>query len=156
MHPNVIDDPRAIEDLLARTHRIAVLGIKTEAQPEQPAFNVPRFLVESGYDVVPVPVYYPKVTTILGRPVYRKVADVPGPIDMVDVFRRPEDLMPHLEDLLAAKPASVWLQQGIHDDVFAERLAERGILVVQDRCIMTELRLRAALRRRALREDASR
>jgi len=146
MHPNVIDDPQAIGELLARTRRIAVLGIKTEAQADQPAFYVPKFVAESGFDVVPVPVYYPNVTTILGRPVFRRVADVPGPIDMVNVFRRSQDLAPHLDDLLAAKPASVWLQQGIQDDTFAEQLAQQGILVVQDRCLMVELRLRAARR----------
>jgi hypothetical protein len=148
MHPNVIDEPEAITHLLARTKRVAVLGMKTERQPDAPAFYVPRYLVEMGFDVVPVPVYYPEVTAILGRPVYRRVADVPPPIDMVNVFRPSKDLMPHLDDILAAKPASVWLQQGIRDDDFAERLASAGIQVVQDRCLMVELRLREALRRR--------
>jgi predicted CoA-binding protein len=151
MHPLVIDDYDSITRLLEGTHRVAVLGIKTEEQAEQPAFYVPRFLVEMGFDVVPVPVYYPDVTTILGRAVYRRVAEipVPPPIDMVNVFRRPQDLASHLDDLLAAKPRSVWLQQQIRDDAFAERLAEAGVTVVQDRCMMVELRLRAALRRKA-------
>lgn len=149
MHPLVIDDFDPITKLLESTKRIAVLGIKTEAQADQPAFYVPQFLAEMGFDVVPVPVYYPDVTTILGAPVYRKVADVPvpPPIDMVNVFRRSKDLAPHLDDLLAAKPRSVWLQQQIRDDAFAEKLAEAGITVVQDRCLMVELRLREALRR---------
>jgi predicted CoA-binding protein len=147
MHPLVIDDADAITKLLERTRRIAVLGIKTEAQADQAAFYVPQFLVTSGFDVVPVPVYYPDVTKILDRPVYRKVADVPVPpaIDLVNVFRRSKDLAAHLDDLLAAKPNAVWLQQQIRDDSFAERLAEADITVVQDRCIMVELRLRAAL-----------
>jgi len=149
VHPNVIDDAEAIGALLARTRRICVLGIKTEAQADQPAFYVPKFLVDSGFDVVPVPVYFPEVTTILGRPVYRRVADVRPPIDMVNVFRRSKDLMPHLPDLIAAKPHSVWLQQQIRDDDFADALARAGIVVVQDRCLMVELRLRAALGRRA-------
>jgi predicted CoA-binding protein len=147
MHPLVIDDFDAITALLEGTRRIAVLGIKTEAQADQPAFYVPRFLVEMGFDVVPVPVYYPEVTEILGRPVYRRVADVPPPVDMVNVFRRSKDLGKHLDDLLAAKPRAVWLQQQIRDDAFANRLAEAGITVVQDRCLMVELRLRQALRR---------
>jgi uncharacterized protein len=147
MHPLVIDDKDSIDALLERTRRIAVLGIKTEAQAEQPAFYVPKALVEMGFDVVPVPVYYPEATTILGRPVYRRLIDVPPPIDMVNVFRRSKDLAPHLDDILAAKPKSVWLQQLIRDDAFAERLAEAGITVVQDRCLMVELRLRLALRR---------
>jgi predicted CoA-binding protein len=149
MHPNVIDDADAIGELLEATRRIAVLGIKPEHRAEAPAFYVPSYLVDMGFDVVPVPVYYPEVTTILGRPIYRTVAAIPPPpVDMVNVFRRSKDLMPHLADLLAARPRSVWLQQGIRDDDFAERLAEAGIKVVQDRCLMVELRLRQALRRR--------
>jgi predicted CoA-binding protein len=142
MHPNVIDDADAIGELLASTHRIAVLGIKTEAQEGQPAFDIPKYLVAHGFDVVPVPVYYPDITTILGRPVFRRVAEVSPPVDMVDVFRRPQDLMPHLADLLLAKPRSVWLQQGIRHDDFAEQLAQVGIKVVQDRCLMVELEIR--------------
>ncbi len=126
-----------------------MLGIKTEAQADQPAFYVPKYLLDAGFDVVPVPVYFPDATHILGRAVYRRVVDVPAPVDMVNVFRRSKDLAAHLDDLLAAKPKSVWLQQQIRDDAFAERLAEAGILVVQDRCLMVELRLRAALRRKS-------
>ncbi|WP_394839294.1 CoA-binding protein [Pendulispora rubella] len=148
MHEKVIDEPRGIEELLVRTHRIAVLGIKTEAQANQPAFYVPQYLVNAGFDVIPVPVYYPDAKIILGRPVVRRLADVPPPVDMVNVFRRPEDLMPHLDDILAAKPASVWLQQGIRHDAFAERLAESGITVVQDRCLMVEARMRGTRLRR--------
>ena len=141
MHPLVSNDTAVITDVLAATRRIAVLGIKTEAQADQAAFYVPKYLVEAGYDIVPVPVYYPEVTMILDRPVVRRVQDA-GPIDMVNVFRRPRDLASHLEDILAAKPKSVWLQQGIRDDAFAEALAAAGISVVQDRCLMVELRAR--------------
>jgi hypothetical protein len=80
------------------------------------------------------------VTEILGQPVYRKVADVPGSIDCVDVFRRPQDLMPHLDDLIAARPSVVWLQAWIRHDDFARALAEQGIRVVQDRCLMVDHR----------------
>ncbi len=146
MHPNVIDDAGAIGELLANTHRIAVLGIKTEAQEGQPSFDIPKYLVAHGFDMVPVPVYYPDVTAILGRPVFRRVADISPPVDMVDVFRRSVDLMPHLPDLLLAKPKSVWLQQGIRDDAFAEQLAQAGIKVVQDRCLMVELAIRGRRR----------
>ena len=127
-------------DLLARTHRIAVLGIKPESRAGQAAHYVPKYLRDAGFEVVPVPVYYPEVTEILGQKVYRKLVDVPGPVDMVNVFRRPIDLMPHLEDILAKKPASVWLQLGIRDDAFAAELTKAGIEVVQDRCLMVEHR----------------
>src|SRR5690349_18511600 len=143
----IIDDNEPITELLAQTKRIAVLGIKPESEAHKPAHYVPKFLVEVGFDVVPVPVYFPDLTEILGQKVYRKVADVPPPIDMVNVFRRSEDLMAHLPDILAAKPKSVWMQQGIRDDEFAKRLSDAGITVVQDRCLMVELKVRAALRR---------
>lgn len=133
-----------IPSVLAATRRIAVLGIKTEQQANQPAFYVPQYLVEAGFDVIPVPVYHPEVNTILGRPVYRRLVDVPGDIDMVNVFRRPQDLPQHLDDLLAARPKAVWFQLGIRHDEMAQRLREAGIRVVQDRCLMVEHRRLAA------------
>ncbi|MDX2009537.1 MAG: CoA-binding protein [Myxococcaceae bacterium] len=135
----LIDDEAGIEALVNRSRRIAVLGIKTEAQAGQPAFDVPEYLDEQGLEVIAVPVYYPQVTTILGQPVFRTVAAIPGgPVDLVDVFRRPVDLMPHLDDLLAARPKAVWLQLGIRHDDFARRLVDAGIDVVQDRCLLVD------------------
>jgi len=144
MHPLIVSDASAITLLLARSKRIAVLGIKTEAQVGQPAFDVPAYMLAAGFDVVPVPVYYPDATHILGQPVYRTVSaiPVPPPVDLVNVFRRPQDLAKHTQDLLAAKPHAVWLQQGIRDDAFALTLAQAGITVVQDRCILVEHRVR--------------
>ncbi|MDE0853203.1 MAG: CoA-binding protein [Nevskia sp.] len=135
---SLVEDAGGIRRLLAATRRIAVLGIKTEAQAGQPAFYVPRYLLAAGLDVVPVPVYYPEVTRILGQPVYRRLADIPGAIDLVDVFRRPQDIPAHLDDILAKRPAAVWFQLGIRNDAAAERLARAGIRVVQDRCLMVE------------------
>ena len=135
---HLIDDDAGIARLLERTRRIAVLGIKT-ADTGQPAYYVPRYAQQAGYDVVPVPVYYPEVIEILGQPVYRAVADVSPPVDMVNVFRRPKDIPPHVDDIIAARPASVWFQLGIRHDAAAERLARAGIDVVQDRCLLVEL-----------------
>lgn len=142
MDPNVITSAEGIRELLEDTKRIAVLGIKTEAQADQPAYYVPKYCVDAGFDVVPVPVYYPDATSILGRPVVRRLEDVSPPADMINVFRRSKDLAAHLDDILAVKPKSVWLQQGIKNAAFAERLAGAGIKVVQDRCLMVELRSR--------------
>jgi predicted CoA-binding protein len=135
----VLERDDDIGALLARTRRVAVLGIKT-AETMQPAYYVPEYAQRAGYEIVPVPVYYPEVKEILGAPVYRKLVEVPGPIDMVDVFRRPKDLAMHLDDILATRPKSVWLQLGIRDDAFAAKLADAGIEVVQDRCLLVELR----------------
>ncbi len=134
------DDENRIAELLGSARRVAVLGIKTEVQSGQPAYYVPAALQKMGLQIVPVPVYFPAVQEILGEKVYRKVSDVPGEIDIVDVFRRSGDVAQHLPDLLAKHPRAVWLQSGIRDDRTAESLARAGILVVQDRCLMVEYR----------------
>ena len=136
---NLLESSDAIRGLLERTHRVAVLGIKTE-DSGQPAFYVPEYAQKAGYEIVPVPVYYPEVTEILGQPVFRKVADVPGEVDMVNVFRRPKDIDAHVDDILAKKPKAVWFQLGIRNDAAAERFARAGLEVVQDRCLLVELR----------------
>ena len=135
---HLIEDDDAVARLLKDTHRIAVLGIKT-AEGHQPAYYVPQYAQRAGYEVVPVPVYFPDVTEILGQPVFRTVAAVPGPVDMVNVFRRPRDIDAHVEDILAKRPKSVWFQLGIRNDAAAEKLARAGIDVVQDRCLLVEL-----------------
>jgi uncharacterized protein len=137
---NILTDDAKIRDLLRATKRVAVLGIKTEGQADQAAFYVPKFLVGEGVEVVPVPIYYPEVKEILGRKVYRKLADVPGEVDIVDVFRRPGDVPAHVDDLKAKRPRAVWMQLGIRNEPAAEALAREGILVIQDRCLMVEWR----------------
>ncbi|MCY4439958.1 MAG: CoA-binding protein [Deltaproteobacteria bacterium] len=139
-HANLLERTDDIQELIAGVRRIAVLGIKTEQQSSQPSFYVPLYLQRAGFDVIPVPVYYPETTEILGQPVYRRLADIPGTVDLVDVFRRPEDIEAHLDDMLAAKPGAVWLQSGIRHQAVAEALARAGIKVVQDRCLMVEHR----------------
>ncbi len=143
---HLLENTADIDALLARTRRIAVLGIKTEAQRDQPAFYVPEYLVQAGLDVVPVPVYYPEVTTLLGKPVFRRVADVPGEVDIVDVFRRPHDVLAHVDDIIAKHPAAVWMQLGIRSEAAAGRFIAAGIDVVQDRCLLVEHRRWASMR----------
>lgn len=138
---NLIDSPSDLRDLILKTQRIAVLGIKTEAQADQPAFYVPKYLVTAGCNVIPVPVYYPEVIEILGKQVYRRLTEIPGDIDLVDVFRRSQDIDGHVEEILAKMPTAVWFQSGIRNDIVAETLAKAGIKVVQDRCLMVEHRL---------------
>jgi predicted CoA-binding protein len=137
---HLIDDDAGIRRIIEQSHRIAVLGIKT-ADSQRSAYLVPEALQQAGFEIVPVPVYYPDVTEILGQPVYRTLAAIPGPVDLVDVFRRPQDIPQHVDDMLAKRPRAVWFQLGIRNDEAAERLARAGIDVVQDRCLMVELRL---------------
>lgn len=137
---NLINDSKGIAEMLRDTRTIAVLGIKPESHADQPAHYVAAHMARSGYEVIPVPVYFPDATEILGQPVFRTVASIGRPIDMVNVFRRPGDIPPHVDDILAAKPKYVWFQLGIRNDEAAKRLAEAGIKVVQDRCLMVEER----------------
>jgi uncharacterized protein len=139
-HRNLLTDPEAIRRLVQSLKRVAVLGIRPESKADRPAHYVPAYLASAGLTVLPVAVQDPGVPTILGQPVYRTVSATPGPIDVVDVFRRSEDIPPHLDDLLRARPKAVWLQSGIRNDAAAEKLARAGIQVVQDRCLMVDHR----------------
>lgn len=137
---NLLERDSDILDVVRETRTIAVLGIKPEKKAGQPAFFVAQYMKSAGYDIIPVPVYYPDVREILGEAVYRTVSAIGRPIDMVNVFRRSHDIPPHIDDIIAAKPKSVWFQLGIRNDQAARRLAEAGIKVVQDRCLMIEHR----------------
>ncbi len=137
---NLITTSSEIRKLLTETRTIAVLGIKTEAQSGQPAFYVPGYLQAAGFQIIPVPVYYPTVTRILDQPVYRRLVDIPVDVDLVNIFRRSQDIPPHVDDILAKRPKAVWLQSGIRNDAVAEALSKAGIKVVQDRCLMVDHR----------------
>jgi len=137
---NILTTDAEIAELLRETNRIAVLGIKPEDHAGQPAFYVPKYMQTAGCEIVPVPVYYPEVTKILGEKVYRRLAEIPGDIDMINVFRRSKDVFQHVDAIIERKPKSVWMQLGIRDDNSAERLAKAGIKVVQDLCLMVEYR----------------
>src|SRR5512146_2129517 len=88
---NLVEDDAGAWRILRGSKRIAVLGIKPESHADEAAYYVPAFLQHAGWDVVPVPVYYPEVTEILGQRVFRRVAEIPGNVDLVVVFRRPRD-----------------------------------------------------------------
>lgn len=135
---NLITTGEGIRRMLENAKRIAVLGIKREY--DRPAYFVPEYAQMAGYEIIPVPVYYPELKELMGEPVYRRVADVPGEVDIVNVFRRSNDIPPHVDDIIAKKPKAVWFQSGIRNDAAAEQLAKAGIQVVQDRCLMVEMR----------------
>lgn len=137
---NIVRTTEGMLDVLRKAKRVAIIGIKPESHSAQPAYYVPKYLQAAGYEVIPVPVYYPAVTEILGERVYRSLADVPGKIDLVVVFRRSADVAGHVDEILAARPDAVWLQLGIRNDEAAARWAAAGIQVVQDRCSMVEHR----------------
>lgn len=136
----LLTEPRQIATLLSGLRRVAVLGMRSERHANRPAHYVPLALQQMGLQIVPVDLHEPQLQTMLGEPVYRRLADIPGELDLVDVFRRAEDIPGHLDDILAKRPAAVWLQTGIRNDAIAERLAREGIAVVQDLCLMVEYR----------------
>lgn len=136
----ILTSDNDIRTLLEETRRIAILGIKPESRAAQPAFYVSKYVQDSGYEIVPVPVYYPDVTEILGTHVFRDLRLIPGDLDMVVVFRRPQDIGRHVDEIIEKSPRSVWFQLGITNDPAAEAFASAGIKVVQNLCIMVEHR----------------
>lgn len=136
----ILTSDNDIRTLLEETRRIAILGIKPESRAAQPAFYVSKYVQDSGYEIVPVPVYYPDVTEILGKHVFRDLRLIPGDLDMVVVFRRPQDIGRHVDEIIEKSPRSVWFQSGITNDPAAEAFARAGIKVVQNLCIMVEHR----------------
>ena len=137
---NLLTSDDQIGELLRKTKIIAVLGIKPESHSSQPAHYVPKYMADAGYDIIPVPVYFPEVAEILGKRVYRDLAQIPGEIDLLNIFRRSKDIPKHTAEILAKNPKAVWFQLGIRNDAVAEGLAAAGIKVVQDLCLMVEHR----------------
>jgi predicted CoA-binding protein len=135
---NLIDDDEGLARIFREARRIAVLGLKAESG--EPAFYVPAYLQQHGYELAAV---NPTLAgrQVLGVRVASALADLEG-ADVVDVFRRPAFLPGHAAEILALpwRPAVVWFQLGIRHDGAAERLARAGIKVVQDRCMMPEHR----------------
>jgi uncharacterized protein len=146
MSEHLVDDDAGLARILREARTVAVLGAKVGVG--QPAFYVPAYLYGRGYQIFSVnPVLVGQ--TLHGERVVATLADLPRPVDVIDVFRRPEYLLAHAREILALgwRPRAVWFQLGIRDDVAAALLARAGIDVVQDRCMMPE-------HRRLLKESA--
>jgi predicted CoA-binding protein len=131
------EDAQRRRRVLEQARRIAVLG--ASPKPNKPSHYVGQYLTAQGYEVHGVSAVYVG-QSLFGRPVVGSVVDVPGPVDLVDVFRRAEALPEHLSDLLAAAPRAVWFQSGIRHAEVAEALRRAGIEVIEDRCTMVEHR----------------
>jgi predicted CoA-binding protein len=126
-------DDETIRDLLERARRIAVVGLSPK--PFRDSNRVAIYLQERGYEVVPV---YPREEQILGQTVYRRVQDIPEPVDLVNAFRRSEGLPEVFDDVLAAAAPAVWTQLGCVDEEGARRAREAGVTVVMNRCVMVD------------------
>jgi predicted CoA-binding protein len=126
-------DDEALRRLLRQARRIAVVGLSPK--PHRDSNRVGRYLIGHGYEVVPI---YPREEEILEQRVYRRLEDIPGKIDLVDVFRRREELAPVFDDAVAAGAPAIWTQYGCIDVPSARRARAAGLTVVMDLCLMVE------------------
>jgi predicted CoA-binding protein len=118
--------------LLGRGTTIAVVGLS--ANPQKPSHFVPKYLLEQGYAIIPV---NPAAKgEILGKTVYPTLREVPGPIDIVDIFRPAADVSPIVDDAIAVRAKAVWMQEGIVNNAAADRARAAGLQVVMDKCMM--------------------
>jgi predicted CoA-binding protein len=136
LSPLIVESEEDLKSIVLSAQRVAVVGIKDEADPKAPAYAIPKVLQERGLRIFPV---NPRFQTVLGERVYPDLASLPERVDVVDVFRRP-DAIPALADEILAlpaekRPSAVWMQTGIKNDAAAQKLAEAGIRVIQDRCL---------------------
>lgn len=129
----MLADFTKIKEMLRTAHRIAVVGLSPKEN--RPSNMVARYLIDNGYTVIPV---NPGQTEILGLPCYPNLAAIPEPVDIVDIFRRPEDVGPIVEEAITVKAKAVWMQEGVVNETAAAQAKAAGLLVVMDRCIKTD------------------
>jgi predicted CoA-binding protein len=122
-----------IRDVLTRYHRVAIVGLSPD--PARPSHEIAQYLIEQGYDVVGV---RPGATKILDRPCYPSVSEVPGPVEIVDVFRAPEHVPDIVDDAIRSHAQVLWLQEGVTHPEAEKRAREAGLVVISDRCILKE------------------
>lgn len=138
-HENLIEQDEQIRDILKKSKTIAVVGIKDESRPFEAAHTVPAYLHKHGYKIIPVT---PRYKTVFGIPAVASLTDIKEPVDIVQVFRAPANVLRHAEEALKIKPKVFWMQTGIRHQRAAHKLAATGIKVVQDHCMyMDHLRL---------------
>ncbi|MGL1833211.1 CoA-binding protein [Rhodocyclaceae bacterium SMB388] len=129
----MIDDIAGIRRILAETRTIAVVGLS--ANWHRPSYFAAKYMLDHGYTVIPVNPAYPEV---LGQKCYPSLRDIPAPVDMVDVFRKPEDVLPLVDDAIAIGAKTFWMQLGVINDEAVARAEAAGLQVVADRCVKIE------------------
>jgi uncharacterized protein len=126
-----------IAEILRHTKTIAVVGLSSN--PRRPSYEVASYLQNAGYTIIPV---NPNETEVLGQKSYARLEDVPVPIDIVDVFRRPNHVPGLADSAIAARAKVLWLQQGITNEEAAEKARAAGLTVIEDACLLVEHKLR--------------
>lgn len=131
--PDENPEPSEIRKLLEEAGTIAVIGLSNK--PHRDSYMVGRYLKDHGYKIIPVS---PNIEEWEGIRAYKVLADVPEPVDIVDVFRKPEAIPDMTDEIIAKKPRAVWFQLGIVNNEAAGRMRREGIMVIQDRCLKIE------------------
>lgn len=121
------------EEILKSSRVVAIVGLS--AKPDRPSFRVANYLKEHGYKIIPV---NPMEKEILGEVCYPDLSSIPEKVDVVDIFRRPEDIPPIVEEAIKIGAKVVWMQEGIVNEAAAKRAGEAGLKVVMDRCMKKE------------------
>lgn len=127
--------PNEISQTLHDAKVIAVVGLSPD--PSRPSYRVARYLLSQGYRIVPVT---PNAEEVLGERAYPELQSIPFDIDIVDVFRRSDQVGPHVDEAIAKGVKTVWLQLGIRNDEAAQRAEQAGIRMIMDRCIAVDHR----------------
>ena len=128
-----LNSSETIGRIIRECHTIAVVGLSSD--PTRPSNSVSAYMLRNGYRVIAV---NPNETEVFGQKAYPSLADVPGKIDLVDVFRRPDEAGHAVDDAIAVGARAVWLQEGVIDHAAAQRALDAGLLVVMDRCWLKE------------------
>jgi predicted CoA-binding protein len=133
----MVEDEQQLRDVLCDAKTIAIIGAKDDESED--AYRIPKYMQAEGYRIIPV---NPKLDRLLGEKAFERLGDVDVPIDLVNLFRAPENIPEHVREILALpqRPSAVWMQLGIYHGSAAAKLRAEGITVVQDRCIMVEHR----------------
>jgi uncharacterized protein len=122
-----------IRDILSTTKTVAVVGLSNN--PNRPSYDVAAYLQGHGYRIIPV---NPLITEVLGERSYANLREVPVPVDLVDIFRKSDDVPPVVDDAIAIGAKVVWMQEGIVHDAAAKKARAAGLKVVMDRCTLKE------------------
>lgn len=130
---NILTQDTDIKNLLKSSKTIAVVGLSTD--PTKPSYEVSAYMQSKGYKIVPV---RPGAQEILGEKVYASLSEIPFPIDMVDIFRQREAIPGVVDEAIKVKAKAVWMQLGLEHDEAAQKGANAGLKVVQDRCLLIE------------------
>jgi predicted CoA-binding protein len=128
-----INSDAVITKILDEAKIIAVVGLSSDAV--RPSYSVSRYMQQQGYRIIPV---NPNETSVLGESAYASLAEVPGQVDLVNIFRRSDDAARHVDEAIAMGVRAVWLQEEVIDEAAAERALAAGLDVVMDRCILKE------------------